>query len=84
MGFAQASFPPVLSQIYDDEGLQAEFPYMTALKVALDNAKPRPVTPYYPAVSKAVQDNTHAALKGEKSVDQATTDMATAIQQAGN
>lgn len=84
MGFAQASFPPVLTKIYDDAGLQAEFPYMAALKVALENAKPRPVTPFYPAVSKAVQDNTHAALKGEKSVDQATTDMATAIQQAGN
>ena len=84
MGFAQASFPPVLSQIYDDESLQAEFPYMPALKAALENAKPRPVTPNYPAVSKAVQDNTHAALKGEKTVDQATTDMATAIQQAGN
>ena len=84
MGFAQASFPPVLSKIYDDEGLQAEFPYMTALKAALENAKPRPVTPYYPAVSKAVQDNTHAALKGEKTVDQATTDMAAAIQQAGS
>ena len=84
MGFAQASFPPVLAKIYDDAGLQAEFPYMAALKAALDTAKPRPVTPFYPAVSKAVQDNTHAALKGEKSVDQATTDMATAIQQAGN
>ncbi|MGX1857460.1 ABC transporter substrate-binding protein [Dietzia sp. NPDC055340] len=84
MGFAQASFPPVLASIYDNADLQAEFPYMTALKVALDNAKPRPVTPFYPAVSKAVQDNTHAALKDEKSVDQATTDMAAAIQQAGN
>ena len=81
MGFAQASFPPVLASIYDNADLQAEFPYMTALKVALDNAKPRPVTPFYPAVSKAVQDNTHAALK---TVDQATTDMAAAIQQAGN
>ena len=84
MGFAQASFPPVLASIYDNADLQAEFPYMTALKVALENAKPRPVTPFYPAVSKAVQDNTHAALKNEKSVDQATTDMAAAIQQAGN
>ena len=84
MGFAQASFPPVLASIYDNADLQAEFPYMTALKVALENAKPRPVTPFYPAVSKAVQDNTHAALKDEKSVDQATTDMAAAIQQAGN
>lgn len=84
MGFAQASFPPVLSQIYDDAGLQEEFPYMAALKTALDNAKPRPVTPFYPDVSKAVQDNTHEALKGRKSVDEATADMAAAIQQAGN
>ena len=84
MGFAQASFPPVLASIYDDPALQAEFPYMTALKAALEAAKPRPVTPFYPAVSKAVQDNTHAALKGEKDVEQATTDMAAAIQQAGN
>jgi multiple sugar transport system substrate-binding protein len=83
MGFAKASFPPVLKSIYDDAGLQQEFPYMAALKSALENAKPRPVTPFYPAVSKAIQDNTHAALKGEKSVDQATADMATAIEQAG-
>ena len=56
---------------------------MAALKSALENAKPRPVTPFYPAVSKAIQDNTHAALKGEKDVNQATADMATAIEQAG-
>ena len=83
MGFAKESFPPVLSKIYDDEGLQQEFPYMTALKEALDNAAPRPVTPFYPQVTKAVQDNAYAALKDQKSVDQALQDMASAIQQAG-
>lgn len=82
MGFAQESFPPVLSSIYDDEALQAEFPYMEALKAALDSAEPRPVTPFYPAVSKAIQDNTFAALKDEKSVDQALQDMSAAINQA--
>lgn len=82
MGFAQESFPPVLSSIYDDEALQQEFPYMTALKAALENAEPRPVTPFYPSVSKAIQDNTFAALKDQKSVEQALTDMSAAIQQA--
>ncbi|MFN3601774.1 MAG: ABC transporter substrate-binding protein [Dietzia sp.] len=82
MGFAEQSFPPVLSSIYDDEALQQEFPYMPALKAALENAEPRPVTPYYPAVSKAIQDNTFAALRGEKSVEQALTDMSAAIDQA--
>ncbi len=84
MSFAEASFPPVLASIYDDQGLQEKFPYMPALKQALDNATPRPVTPFYPNVSKAIQDNTYAALKGEKDVDQATSDMATAIEQAGD
>lgn len=82
MSFAEQSFPPVLSSIYDDEALQQEFPYMPALKAALENAEPRPVTPYYPAVSKAIQDNTFAALRGEKNVEQALTDMSAAIEQA--
>src|SRR5699024_1420152 len=62
MGFAEESFPPVLESIYDDEGLQEQFPYMETLREALDNAQPRPVTPFYPDVSKAIQDNTQAAL----------------------
>lgn len=82
MGFAEQSFPPVLSSIYDDEALQQEFPYMPALKAALDNAEPRPVTPFYPSVSKAIQDNTFAALHGEKDVEQALNDMSAAIEQA--
>ena len=82
MGFAQESFPPVLSSIYDDAALQEQFPYMEALKAALDNAEPRPVSPFYPALSKAIQDNTFAALKGEKTVEQALTDMSAAIEQA--
>jgi multiple sugar transport system substrate-binding protein len=82
MGFAEQSFPPVLSSIYDDEALQQEFPYMPALKAALDNAEPRPVTPFYPSVSKAIQDNTFAALHGEKDVEQALNDMTAAIEQA--
>lgn len=55
---------------------------MEALKAALDNAEPRPVSPFYPALSKAIQDNTFAALKGEKTVEQALTDMSAAIEQA--
>lgn len=82
MSFAEQSFPPVLSSIYDDEALQEELPYMEALKAALDNAEPRPVTPFYPDVSKAIQDNTFAALKGEKDVEQALQDMSGAISQA--
>ena len=82
LSFAKASFPPVLASIYDNEELIAEQPYLPALKESLENAKPRPVSPFYPAISKAVQDNAYAALTSGKSVDDATKDMAAAIKQA--
>ena len=46
-------------------------PYLPVLKTSIENAVPRPVTPFYPAVTKAIQDNAYAAIKGEKTVDQA-------------
>lgn len=80
--FAEASFPPVLASIYDDEALIEEFPYLPALKESLENASPRPVSPFYTAISKAIQDNAYAALTDGKSVDDATADMKAAIESA--
>lgn len=80
---AEGSLPPVLASLYDDPALIAAMPYLPALKTSIENAVPRPVTPFYPAVSKAVQDNVSAAIKGEKSVDQAITDMQAGIETAG-
>lgn len=82
--FADQSFPPVLSSIYDDQALKDKYPYMEALKAALDSAVPRPVSPYYQNVSKAIQDNTWAALKNNVPVDKALSDMSAAIEQASN
>ncbi|MGO3361834.1 MAG: ABC transporter substrate-binding protein [Corynebacterium sp.] len=78
--FAEASFPPVLASIYDDESLIDEFPYLPALKESLENAEPRPASPFYDELSKAVQDNAYAAITGGKSVEDATDDMAAAIE----
>ncbi|MFY2790242.1 ABC transporter substrate-binding protein [Rhodococcus sp. KRD162] len=80
---AEGALPPVLSSLYDDPTLIAEMPYLPALKSSIENAIPRPVTPFYPAVSKAVQDNVFAAIKGEKNVDQAISDMQAGIETAG-
>jgi multiple sugar transport system substrate-binding protein len=52
------------------------------LKTSILNAVPRPLSPYYPAVTKAVQDNAYAAIKGDKSPEQAVKDMQAAIQAA--
>ncbi|MDI9949476.1 ABC transporter substrate-binding protein [Rhodococcus sp. IEGM 1305] len=81
---ALGSLPPVRAALYDDPEIIAAYPFMPTLKVSIENAVPRPVTPFYPAVSKAVQDNAYAAIKGEKSVDQAITDMQSGIQSAGS
>ncbi|MHA7293145.1 ABC transporter substrate-binding protein [Arthrobacter sp. HLT1-21] len=78
----QGSLAPVLADLYDDEELVKALPYLPVLKQAIDNAVPRPVTPFYPAVTTAIQDNAYAALQGEKTVDQALADMASAIEAA--
>ncbi len=80
--FADNSFPPVLASIYDDEALVEQYPYLPALKESLENASPRPVSPFYPAISKAIQDNAYAAINGDVDVDQATADMKAAIENA--
>jgi multiple sugar transport system substrate-binding protein len=79
----QGSLAPVLSHLYDDPTLIKKLPYLPTLKTSIENAVPRPVTPFYPAVTKAVEDNAYAAIKGDKPVDQALKDMQAAIQAAG-
>lgn len=80
----QGSLAPVRADLYDDPALIAQLPYLPTLKEAILSAVPRPVTPFYPAVTKAIQDNAYAALKGDKSVDQALKDMQAAIKTAGS
>ena len=80
--FAENSFPPVLASVYDDQALIEKYPYFPALKQSLENAVPRPASPFYPKISKAIQDNAYAALTAGKSVDDATKDMKAAIEAA--
>jgi multiple sugar transport system substrate-binding protein len=79
----QGSLAPSLQSLYDDPALVKKYPYLPVLKTSILNAVPRPVSPFYPAVTKAVQDNSYAAIKGDKSVQQALSDMQAAIQAAG-
>jgi multiple sugar transport system substrate-binding protein len=80
----QASNAPALAALYDDPALIKEQPYLPTLKTSILNAVPRPVTPFYPAVTKAIQDNAYAAIKGDKPVQQALTDMQAAITAAAS
>jgi multiple sugar transport system substrate-binding protein len=79
----QGSLAPVLTALYDDPALVAKFPYLTVLKASLENAVPRPVTPFYPAVTTAIQDNAYAAMQGQTPVATALSNMQKAIESAG-
>lgn len=78
----QGSLAPVLESLYTDADLVAKLPYLPVLLTSIQNAVPRPVTPFYPAVTLAIQQNSFAAISGSKSVDQAMTDMQAAINAA--
>jgi multiple sugar transport system substrate-binding protein len=80
----QGSLAPVLPDLYTDATLTSKLPYLPVLLKSIQSAVPRPVTPFYPAVTTAIQDNAYAALKGSKSVDQAIKDMSAAIASAGS
>ncbi|WP_067532922.1 ABC transporter substrate-binding protein [Nocardia crassostreae] len=81
---ASGALPSVRASVYDDPALIAKMPYLPALKESIASAVPRPVTPFYTAVSKAVQDNAYAALTGTKSVDDAIIGMQKGIETDGS
>ena len=78
----QGSLAPVVGDLYTDSELTSKLPYLPTLLKSIESAEPRPVTPFYPAVTKAIQDNSYAALKGSKSVDEAVKDMQAALKTA--
>jgi multiple sugar transport system substrate-binding protein len=80
----QGSLAPVRADLYNDPSLQKQFPYLPTLLTSIQNAVPRPVTPYYPAVTKAIQDNAYAAIKGDKSPEDAVKSMSDAIKSASS
>jgi multiple sugar transport system substrate-binding protein len=78
----QGTLAPVISSLYSDPTLVKKFPYLPTLLKSIQTAIPRPVTPFYPAVTEAIETNAYAALQGQKSVQQALKDMSDAIKTA--
>ena len=76
----QGSQAPVIESLYSDPELVKKFPYLPVLAKGIENAIPRPVTPFYPAVTEAIQTNIYAALQGETSVDEALKNLQAAIE----
>ena len=80
----QGSLAPVRADVYHDAAVVKKYPYLPTLLTSIQNAVPRPVSPFYPAVTKAVQDNAYAAMKGSKSVQDALKAMSDSIKSASS
>ena len=73
---------PVIESLYSDPELVKKYAYLPTLLESIKTAVPRPITPFYPAVSKAITDNSYAAMRGEKSAEDAIKDMQAAMEAA--
>jgi multiple sugar transport system substrate-binding protein len=78
----QASLAPVVTSLYDDPTLQAKAPFLPILLKSIQSAVPRPITPYYQAVTTAIEQNAYAALQGQTSTQSGLSNMSKAIQTA--
>ncbi len=79
---SKASLPPVLTAVYDDPVVKKALPFAAELRSAVEQGQPRPVSPVYPQISEAIYTNVYAALQGDKSAEQAASDMNGEIQKA--
>jgi multiple sugar transport system substrate-binding protein len=73
--FQKSTNPPVWASLYDDPALVKQFGFLPILKQGLLAAKPRPITPNYQEVTNAIQEEAYAAEQGQKSPDQAISDL---------
>lgn len=65
--FVKSSLPAVLTETYRDPGVKAKVPFATELLKAVQQGKPRPVSPVYPQISEAIYKNVYSALQGRMS-----------------
>ena len=77
--FSQAS---PLKATYDQPEVQKAIPFSAELQAALEQAKPRPVSPVYPQISQAIYKNVNQALTGQKSPEDAMKQAQSDIEKA--
>ncbi|HKG65665.1 MAG TPA: ABC transporter substrate-binding protein [Solirubrobacteraceae bacterium] len=77
--FSQAS---PLKATYDQPEVQKAIPFSDDLRTALEQAKPRPVSPVYPQISQAIYKNVNQALTGQKSPEDAMKQAQSDIEKA--
>jgi trehalose/maltose transport system substrate-binding protein len=60
--FIKSSLPAVITQTYNDPAVKKSQPFAPQLLKAVQQGKPRPVSPVYPQISQAIYNNVYSAL----------------------
>src|SRR5215218_1043616 len=76
-----ASTLPTLSTLYDDREILEEVPVIALSKEALQNARPRPVSPYYSQMSRKMSEQFNKVLTGATSPEEAVETLQSELQQ---
>jgi multiple sugar transport system substrate-binding protein len=75
---------PTLKSLYEDDEVPEQVPVTALGKESLQNARPRPVSPYYSDMSLEMAEKFNASLKGDLPVGQALKELRTELQDIGN
>ena len=71
----KASLLPVFPPLYHDAALDQAMPWLPQALPVVEQAKSRPVTPYYNDVSNVIRTQTNAVLAGSETPEQAADQM---------
>jgi multiple sugar transport system substrate-binding protein len=71
---------PTYKSLYDDQEILNNVPVVALAKEAAQNAKPRPVSPYYSDMSLEMAEQFNASLKGDISPEQAVKTLQNQLQ----
>jgi multiple sugar transport system substrate-binding protein len=76
-----ASTLPTLNKLYDDREILKEVPVVALSKTALQNARPRPVSPYYSQMSRTMAQQFNNVLTGATSPRESVETLQSELQQ---
>jgi len=71
---------PTLKSLYEDEAVLDKLPVAKLGREALENTRPRPVSPLYSDMSLEMAEQFNASLKGEVPVEEALANLQKGLQ----
>ncbi len=71
----EGSYLPTVRELYEDQEIQEEVPVTELGREAIENTRPRPVSPYYSDMSLAMGAQFNAALRGDTTPEQAVANL---------